>query len=292
MKYNALGFICYSLENFDKNTDRLINLIEQICNFYPPYKFTTIRKSYLWDPPPLGRKFSKRNLAKVFDDIRQGKRIDVSIDQGYESFLIDFSIGYNLFFNAYGSDINTIEFEIDTIAFESENGVLFFDKFIQLFKESYLTFKSCYGIMTLRDNVVHLSTWLIGQTDPKHGIDDVEQPFDYDLQKGRGWGIGKFNILLNRIRGVYFGNIINPQSVEMIGGLDHVLTHCPAPIVEKLEDGSVYIQTMSTLPNYKAELALNVQSTKKFLGPIKPDNNVDVNQVYINYWKERGLELK
>jgi len=291
MRYRALGFICYSLDNFDKDTDNLIKLIDKICSFHPLNKFTTIKKSYLWDPPPLGLKFNKRNLAKVFDDIHQGNRIDVSFRQK-DNFSLAFTMGFNLFFNAYGSDINTIEFEIDTGAFESEKGDLYYDKFIQLFKESYLTFKSCYGIIALRDDVVNLLTWFHGGIAIQQGVDDVEQPFDYELVKGRGWGIGKFNILLNRIRGVYFGNIINPQSVAMVGGLDHVFTHCPSPIVEKLDDGSVYIQTMSTLPQYKEELALNIQSTKKFLEPIKPDNNIDVNQVYDNYWKERGLERK
>lgn len=291
MKYKALGFICYSLKNFDKDADCFINLLEKICDFYPTYKFTIMRRSYLWDPPSLGQKFNKKNLAKVFDDVRQGKRIIVSFHQ-LGKFLIDFSMSYNLFFNAYGSDINSIEFGINTEAFENKNSTRCQDEFIELFKTSYITFKSCYGIMSLRDDVVNLMTWFHGGIAIQQGIEHVEQQFDYDLVRGRSWGVGKFNVLLNRIRGVYFGNIINPRSVEMVGGLDHVLTNCPAPIVKKLDDGSVYIQTMSTLPTCKAELALNIQSTKKFLDPIKPDNDIDINQVYVNYWKERGLELR
>lgn len=288
MNYNSIGFICYSLKNheaFSKDLGKFIKLFSDLIHYKTGYTFHTIFKCYLFENFKYF-KFSEKNVKKVLNDISNGASFECSFlpdyDGGNGNFLSSISLRYNCFLSPFEGDINSISFLIKE-DFYNKTNAFNFDEFLTTFKNCYLVFQSTYGLLMVNDKPIRMEIWLNGNS--SHNVKNVELPFDYNLTKGRAWNLCKYNILLNRIRGAYLVNIINPKSIEILGGKEFVMKNCPTPIVEELEDNSLYIQTMYSFPESKEELILATQRLKKFLEPIKPDNDADINQVYKEHWE-------
>ncbi len=207
------------------------------------------------------RKYDVKDILKILERLDFKEKFILNI---FHNHSISFSI---LLFKNKGRKYNEIALEIDL------------DNTILIGVEDYIFRVTNYLSSNL--NSIYGRILFSHKRNISNGYYSIEDIFEERISKAEfGNRLDNQEYLISNVPGIYWGNILNKNHIEKLGGIERIRKDFSKYIIRQLDNEGVYIQVSDYVKNYERNLESVMELEKFFINVI----DYSIKLEYIRDW--------